>query len=102
MRKSEVTFEKTRFRIVSVNTLVIGSGAASLSAALNLHDLGQKDVVIVTEQWGGGTSNNAGSDKQTYYKLSLAGDAADSPLQMADDLFSGGLPRLFDCHGFLV
>ena len=31
-----------------------------------------------------------GSDKQTYYKLSLAGSAADSPADMAKDLFAGG------------
>jgi len=90
VKSSEITFEETAFRLVSVNTLVVGSGAAALAAAVNLHDLGQEDVVIVTEKWGGGTSNNAGSDKQTFYKLSLAGDAADSSLQMAADLFSGG------------
>jgi len=90
VRETAITYEGTRFRLISVNTLVIGSGAASLSAALNLHDLGQEDVAIVTEEWGGGTSNNAGSDKQTYYKLSLAGEVADSPLMMAEDLFNGG------------
>jgi succinate dehydrogenase/fumarate reductase flavoprotein subunit len=45
---------------------------------------------MVTEAWGGGTSANAGSDKQTYYKLSLAGGATDSPRQLAGDLFAGG------------
>jgi succinate dehydrogenase/fumarate reductase flavoprotein subunit len=73
----------------SVNTLIIGSGAASLNAALKLSSFGQKDLVIVTEKWGGGTSNNAGSDKQTYYKLSLTGEEPDSALMMANDLFSG-------------
>jgi succinate dehydrogenase/fumarate reductase flavoprotein subunit len=73
----------------SINTLIIGSGAASLNAATNLSSLGQKDILIVTEKWGGGTSNNAGSDKQTYYKLSLSGDVPDSPSMMAEDLFSG-------------
>ena len=90
MRKTGITFEETGCRLVSVNTMIIGSGAAALGAALNLHDLGQEDIAIVTEEWGGGTSNNAGSDKQTYYKLSLAGEVADSPLQMAGDLFGGG------------
>jgi succinate dehydrogenase/fumarate reductase flavoprotein subunit len=74
---------------LGINTLIIGSGAASLNAALSLQSLGQKDILIVTEKWGGGTSNNAGSDKQTYYKLSLSGDEPDSPVQMASDLFSG-------------
>jgi succinate dehydrogenase/fumarate reductase flavoprotein subunit len=73
----------------STNTLIIGSGAASLNAALSLHSLGRKDVVIATAKWGGGTSNNAGSDKQTYYKLSLSGNQSDSVADMAKDLFGG-------------
>jgi succinate dehydrogenase/fumarate reductase flavoprotein subunit len=72
-----------------VNTLVIGSGAASLNAAVSLHSLGQKDLIIATSKWGAGTSNNAGSDKQTYYKLSLAGETPDSVTEMARDLFNG-------------
>jgi succinate dehydrogenase/fumarate reductase flavoprotein subunit len=73
----------------SVNTLVIGSGAASLNAAVSLHSMGQEDILIATAQWGGGTSNNAGSDKQTYYKLSLSGSEPDSVVGMAQDLFEG-------------
>ena len=73
----------------NINTLVIGSGAASLNAAISLHQMRQEDIIIATAQWGGGTSNNAGSDKQTYYKLSLAGDNPDSPIEMAKDLFKG-------------
>jgi succinate dehydrogenase/fumarate reductase flavoprotein subunit len=73
----------------SINTLVIGSGAAALNAALSLHTLGVEDIVIATSQLGGGTSNNAGSDKQTYYKLSLSGTKPDSVHAMARDLFSG-------------
>jgi succinate dehydrogenase/fumarate reductase flavoprotein subunit len=72
-----------------INTLVIGSGAASLNAAVSLHLSGQKDIIIATSLWGGGTSNNAGSDKQTYYKLSLSGEKADSVSEMAKDLFDG-------------
>src|SRR5512133_1416482 len=72
-----------------VNTLIIGSGAASLNAALALHSLEQEDILIVTSLWGGGTSNNAGSDKQTYYKLSLSGHKPDSVPEMAQDLFNG-------------
>ena len=37
-----------------------------------------------------GTSRNTGSDKQTYYKLSLCGDEPDSISKMAEDLFAGG------------
>lgn len=71
------------------NTLVIGSGAAALNAAANLHTFGQKDIIIATSLFGGGTSNNSGSDKQTYYKLSLGGDVPDSVVSMAEDLSSG-------------
>jgi succinate dehydrogenase/fumarate reductase flavoprotein subunit len=80
-----------RFKISyhSVNTLIIGSGAASLNAAVSLHSLGQTNIIVATSLWGGGTSNNAGSDKQTYYKLSLAGDKPDSVAEMANDLFNG-------------
>ena len=76
--------------VISLNTLVVGSGAAALNAAVSLHDRGQHDLAIVTESWGGGTSANAGSDKQTYYKLSLAGRVPDSPRLLAEDLFAGG------------
>jgi len=79
-------FNLTCYRI---NTLVVGSGAASLNAAASLHSFGQKNLVIATSQWGGGTSNNAGSDKQTYYKLSLSGQKPDSVFEMAKDLFDG-------------
>lgn len=72
-----------------VKNLIIGSGAASLNAAVTLHSLEQEDSLIVTSLWGGGTSNNAGSDKQTYYKLSLSGNEPDSVLEMAHDLFDG-------------
>jgi succinate dehydrogenase/fumarate reductase flavoprotein subunit len=37
-----------------------------------------------------GTSRNTGSDKQTYYKLTLEGGVSDSVLEMAKTLFNGG------------
>jgi len=77
-------------KIVSLNTVVIGSGAAGLNAAVRLHEFGQTDVAIVTDRFGAGTSANSGSDKQTYYKLSLAGDEPDSAFDMARDLAAGG------------
>jgi succinate dehydrogenase/fumarate reductase flavoprotein subunit len=75
-------------RYYSVNTLIIGSGTASLNAAISLRKNGVNDLLIATSKWGAGTSNNAGSDKQTYYKLSLCGDEPDSVHGMARDLFS--------------
>jgi len=90
MKTTEVRVGSARCPLVSLNTLVIGSGAAALAAAVRLHERGQRDIAVVTEEFGGGTSNNAGSDKQTYYKLSLAGDRPDSPYEMARDLYEGG------------
>lgn len=72
----------------TVTNLVIGSGAAGFSAALRLLQLGETDTVLATENVKAGTSRNTGSDKQTYYKLSLAGAQPDSVRRMAEDLFS--------------
>jgi succinate dehydrogenase/fumarate reductase flavoprotein subunit len=73
-----------------VHTLVIGSGASGLNGAVQLRAAGVEDVLIVTEGLDMGTSINTGSDKQTYYKLSMCGDDADSPRTMAGSYFSGG------------
>ncbi|MGD8452408.1 MAG: FAD-binding protein [Phycisphaerae bacterium] len=85
-----VTIAGLTLPVHSANTVIVGSGAAGLNAALQLHNHGQHDVLVVTERWGAGASNEAGSDKQTYYKLALAHDADDSPRRMAEDLFAGG------------
>jgi len=90
LQQSQIKIDNIPIPLYSLKTLIIGSGAASLNAAVNLFEKGQTDIAIVTDQWGGGTSNNTGSDKQTYYKLSLAGDEPDSPMYMANDLFKGG------------
>ena len=72
-------------------TVVIGSGCAGLNAADWLDSLGEKSVCVVTDGMNRGTSRNAGSDKQTYYKLSLSGSTPDSVCDMAKDLFSEGV-----------
>lgn len=76
--------------IVKVHTLVLGSGAAGLNAAAQLHLNGVKDLMIITEGLSLGTSINTGSDKQTYYKLSMCGAEADSPKDMAETYFANG------------
>lgn len=43
----------------------------------------------MTEGRTWGTSRNTGSDKQTYYKLTLSGGESDSIREMAQTLFSG-------------
>lgn len=76
--------------VYSVHTLIIGSGAAALNCAEHLVQQGQRDIVVVTDRLGGGTSNNSGSDKQTYYKMGVVGDTADSPFDHAQALCVGG------------
>ena len=48
-----------------VNTLVIGTGASGLAAALRLHAEGVTDLLVVSEGLNRGTSINTGSDKRT-------------------------------------
>lgn len=72
------------------NTCIIGSGAAGLNCADTLYKLGQTDIAVITEGMYMGTSRNTGSDKQTYYKLTLTGTEPDSVHAMAQTLFDGG------------
>ena len=72
------------------DAVVIGTGCAGYNCADWLYDLGYKNIAIMTERKNAGTSRNTGSDKQTYYKLSLAGDEGDSVMNMAETLFGGG------------
>ena len=74
----------------SFDAVVIGTGCAGYNCADWLYDFGCKKIAIVTEGKKVGTSRNTGSDKQTYYKMSLAGNAGDSVKEMAETLFSGG------------
>ena len=76
--------------VITTNTVVVGTGSAGYCAADRLVQYGQDDVVIVTDRVATGSSRNAGSDKQTYYKLTLAGGGQDSVLEMAQTLFAGG------------
>lgn len=75
--------------VITCNTAVVGTGAAGFNAADRLYQYGQTDVVMVTEGVNMGTSRNTGSDKQTYYKLTLSGDGPDSVREMAQTLFDG-------------
>ena len=76
-------------KVYRCNTAVVGSGAAGFNAVDRLWQLGQHDIVLVTENRAGGTSRNTGSDKQTYYKLTLSGGEPDSVREMADTLYAG-------------
>lgn len=89
MRRETAALNGLSVEVITLNTAVVGSGAAGLNAALRLHKLDCRDIALITEGMNTGTSRNTGSDKQTYYKLTLCGDGADSPMDMARDLFNG-------------
>lgn len=90
MKLDKVTIHGLELDIWSLNTVIVGTGAAGWNAADSLYNLGQEDIAIVTEGVNMGTSRNTGSDKQTYYKLTLAGDEKESIFEMAKTLFEGG------------
>ena len=72
--------------VASVNTVVVGTGSAGYCAADRLAQFGQHDVLVIADTINAGASRNAGSDKQTYYKLTLAGDGPDSVGAMDGDI----------------
>ena len=89
MREQILKTEEISARLLSCNTVIVGTGAAGYNAADRLWELGQQDILIVTENRMAGTSRNTGSDKQTYYKLTLSGEIPDSVMEMAENLFTG-------------
>lgn len=90
MEHTFITIQNQRIETYFVNTLVVGSGAAGYAAAVRLWEGGNENIAMLTENRLCGTSRNAGSDKQTYYKQGIGAMGTDSPLQMAKDLFAGG------------
>lgn len=89
MDRYYLQFEQYTLPVYTFNTVVVGSGAAGFNAADMLAAFGQRDIAIVSEDVQAGTSRNTGSDKQTYYKLTLAGSEADSVVDIANTLFAG-------------
>ena len=89
MNETTTVFNGVKVKKITLDALVIGTGAAGYNAALRLDDYGVKDTAIVTEGIKMGTSRNTGSDKQTYYKMNLCADYPDSPKAMAEDFFNG-------------
>ena len=90
MTNDSVFFEGTRLKVYSVNTVVIGAGAAGLNAALTLFDKGQKDIVILTDFLEESTTFQSAAPEQLYGKLALWKGTADSPLRMAKALTAVG------------
>ena len=89
MKSEEIQKGNVRLKVYSMQSLVVGSGAAGLNAAVSLFKNGVQDTAILTEGKKMGTSLNTGSDKQTYYKLSTSGSDPDSVRKMAGVLFDG-------------
>lgn len=78
--------------MLQFHTVIIGSGAAGYAAADRLLSFGVKHIALLTIDRTAGASRNAGSDKQTYYKMSCTDE--DSPSKMTDALaFGGGMHR---------
>ena len=89
MTETTIQCKDRQLRCITMNTVVVGTGASGYNAADRLYQYGQKDIAIVTEGINAGTSRNTGSDKQTYYKLTLAGEGGDSVKEMAATFFNG-------------
>lgn len=91
--KSDISINSqltTQYSQLFFKVAIIGSGAASLNAAIRLKRFGIDDIAIITEGSNLGTSANTGSDKQTYYRLNPCAPDGDNAYKMAQDLFSGG------------
>ena len=84
-----ISSKNCRYPVFSCEVAIVGSGAAGMCAADELGSLG-KDVIVITDHLRGGTSRCAGSDKQTYYKLTTSGKGKDSVKSMAEAIFEGG------------
>ncbi len=82
------TIGKYSVPVYSAESVIVGSGAAALNAALCCH--AKVSTIVVTEGMNMGTSRNTGSDKQTYYKLSTGLSTPDCAADMAQDYIRGG------------
>ena len=60
------------------NQMTAEQGLYGIVAALRLAQYGLKEIAVLSESVSAGTSRNTGSDKQTYFKLTLAGGEGDS------------------------
>jgi succinate dehydrogenase/fumarate reductase flavoprotein subunit len=92
MNISDKLEQQINLKVEKFDALIVGSGAAGLNCALHLVQEGAEPstIAVITEKLGGGTSFNTGSDKQTYYKMSIIGDQRDCPYEMAKDYYNGG------------
>ncbi len=89
MAQEMIQAGENSFPVYKYHSIIVGSGAAGFNSADSLWNEGERDIAVVTEGVDSGTSRNTGSDKQTYYKLTLAGSQPDSVGMMAKTLFEG-------------
>ncbi len=78
-----------KYPVFSCNVVIVGSGAAGMCSAEELGSAG-KNVIVLSDHLKGGTSRCAGSDKQTFYKMTTSGDGEDSVKKMAQAIYDGG------------
>ena len=91
-----------RVPIHTLNTVIVGAGAAGMNCAVHLYEFMQgsgvkhpeERIAIVTAGAHLGASRMSGSDKQTYYKLGTSPTVADSAVDFAKTLTAFGC-----CHG---
>lgn len=83
-----VTVDGVDYPLWQTDALVVGSGAAGLSAAVELKRR-QQNVLIATAGLYMGTSACSGSDKQTLFTAATAGNG-DNFTKLAEALASGG------------
>lgn len=89
MEKTTMNIKGRMLPVRRADVLVVGTGCAGYNAADRLYQYGVRDIAIVTDDRLAGTSRNTGSDKQTYYKLTLSGSQPDSVRDMAETYFAG-------------
>lgn len=87
---STLTVAGTQVPVITARTVVVGTGSAGYCAADRLAQYGARGTLVIADRAATGSSRNAGSDKQTYYKLTLGGSSPDSVAEMAQTLFDGG------------
>ena len=90
MKLENIKIDGREITVMYIDTLIIGSGCAGFNAADCLHNLGRRNIALLTEEINTGTSRNTGSDKQTYYKLSVASSESDSVDALAQTLWREG------------
>lgn len=84
--------------VYSLNTVIVGAGAAGVNCAIHLYEFmlhagvsePQDRIVVLAADRRGGASRLSGSDKQTYYKMGTSPRVPDSAYDFASTLTAHG------------